>query len=154
MILTAGTHIRPTRIAAKQAMNAHLEHYWRRFREGRPGRRFQERYRRRQRRPRPPHQAWLWMGAGLMVIATGLVLLVMPGPGWLVIFIGASLLAGESLLMARLLDRAELKLRRAAHQGRRQWRRSGRAAQVAAIFTGLLAVLLPSYLALRWLLEG
>ena len=44
-----------------------------------------------------------------------------PGPGLLIVFIGACMLADESLTVARALDRAELALRRlyAGLRGRR-----------------------------------
>lgn len=50
--------------------------------------------------------------AGALVIAIGIVLLPLPGPGWLVIFLGLGLLATEYEWAARLLRRGrELVLR-------------------------------------------
>lgn len=42
---------------------------------------------------------------GFTLLAFGLVLLVTPGPGWLVIFAGLAVLAAEFLWARRLLDR-------------------------------------------------
>jgi hypothetical protein len=49
---------------------------------------------------------------GTALIAVGLVMLVAPGPGILVVAIGGALLAEESLLAARALDWLEVKIRR------------------------------------------
>jgi uncharacterized protein (TIGR02611 family) len=43
--------------------------------------------------------------AGIAVIAIGIVLLPLPGPGWLIIFAGLGLLATEYSWAARLLRR-------------------------------------------------
>jgi uncharacterized protein (TIGR02611 family) len=43
---------------------------------------------------------------GLAVVAVGIVLLPLPGPGWLIIFGGLGLLASEYSWAARLLARA------------------------------------------------
>ena len=50
----------------------------------------------------------LAIGCGLILLALGLVMIVLPGPGLLVAAIGAALIAGESLTVARLLDRVDL----------------------------------------------
>jgi uncharacterized protein (TIGR02611 family) len=42
---------------------------------------------------------------GLTVVAAGVVMLVTPGPGWLVIFAGLALLAGQFVWARRLLNR-------------------------------------------------
>lgn len=44
--------------------------------------------------------------AGVAVIALGIVLLPLPGPGWLIIFSGLGILATEYAWAARLLQRA------------------------------------------------
>jgi len=50
----------------------------------------------------------LAIGCGLILLALGLVMVVLPGPGLLVAAIGAVLIAGESMWAARLLDRVDL----------------------------------------------
>ncbi len=42
---------------------------------------------------------------GFTLLAFGVVMLVTPGPGWLVIFSGLAVLAAEFLWARRLLDR-------------------------------------------------
>jgi hypothetical protein len=49
---------------------------------------------------------------GVAVLVAGAAMLVAPGPGILVFVLGAALVAEESLWVARLLDRAELGIRR------------------------------------------
>jgi Putative transmembrane protein (PGPGW). len=43
--------------------------------------------------------------AGFTLLAAGAVMLVTPGPGWLVIFLGLGLLAAEFMWARRLMDR-------------------------------------------------
>ena len=86
---------------------------WRSFSRGRPGKRFQERYRRRQERG---HGQWdvrrvLYLSLGVLIVAVSAVGGLLPGPGWGTAIIGFALIAGEFLPAARLLDRVELTLR-------------------------------------------
>jgi hypothetical protein len=80
--------------------------------EGKAGRRFQQRYARRRAVPCGALKKWMSMLAGAVVVLVGIVLLPLPGPGMLVVLFGAALMAGHSLAIARVLDRAELTLRR------------------------------------------
>jgi tellurite resistance protein TerC len=43
--------------------------------------------------------------AGFTLLLVGVVMLVTPGPGWLVIFLGLSLLAAEFIWARRLMER-------------------------------------------------
>ena len=54
----------------------------------------------------------LTLVAAPALIVAGIVLLVLPGPGLLLILLGAGLIAEESLLAARLLDRIDLAISR------------------------------------------
>jgi uncharacterized protein (TIGR02611 family) len=47
--------------------------------------------------------------AGVAVILVGLALLVLPGPGWLVIFAGLAILSTEYVWARRLLEKAKEK---------------------------------------------
>ena len=87
--------------------------HWRNFSRGRPGKRFQKRYRRRQEQG---HGRWgvrriLNLSLGVLIVAVSAVGGLLPGPGWGTAIIGFVLIAGEFLPAARLLDRAELALR-------------------------------------------
>jgi hypothetical protein len=80
--------------------------HFRAFLAARSGTRFRRQHRRRQARPHLLRTILALLG-GLLLILVGLVMLVTPGPGLLVIAVGAALIAGESLLVARWLDRAD-----------------------------------------------
>jgi uncharacterized protein (TIGR02611 family) len=43
--------------------------------------------------------------AGFTLLLVGIIMLVTPGPGWLVIFLGLGLLAAEFVWAKRLMDR-------------------------------------------------
>jgi hypothetical protein len=48
------------------------------------------------------------IGAGLILLALSVVMMVTPGPGFIVAAIGAALIAGESMFAARIMDRIDL----------------------------------------------
>ena len=50
--------------------------------------------------------------AGFTLLLAGVIMLVTPGPGWLVIFLGLTVLAAEFVWARRLMDRMK-------HQGNR-----------------------------------
>lgn len=74
-----------------------------------------------------------------MVIAAGVFMLVAPGPGLLVVFLGAVLVAQQSLLAARTLDWLELRLRALTAWFLRIWRCAPRVIRVSLV---LLAIVL------------
>lgn len=86
---------------------------WRNFSHGRPGKRFQERYRRRQKRGhgRFGLRRIVNLTLGVLMVAVSAVGGLLPGPGWGTAIIGFALIAGEFMPAARLLDRAEVRLR-------------------------------------------
>lgn len=90
-------------------MLAALRQRIRRFVAAPRGSRFRMYHERLQRRPNVM-RTLLASGLGLLLLAFGLIMLVLPGPGLLVATIGAVLIAGESLLVARLLDRIDLAI--------------------------------------------
>lgn len=125
---------------------------WRRFEGSNPGHRFQERYRRQQAREggwRDPRRLFFVVG-GLVIALGSLAFGVLPGPGTLTFFLGLGMIAGEFYPVARLLDRAEVRVRELARWVKRTWRLSdsGKAlvASVGAIC--LAAVLYVAYLLL------
>jgi len=82
-----------------------------------PGGRFIDRYERRRHASglRKP----LAIAAGVLFIAIGTVMIVMPGPGILVMLFGAMLIAGESRRAALARDRIEAGLRASLARARR-----------------------------------
>jgi hypothetical protein len=96
-------------------MPRRLREIWREFRQSEPGQRFQDRYQRRyaQRQAGEPwwHGPRTYFVAGLFVLIA-IPLMFTPGPAIIFWALAAFLIAGESLWLARLLDRSELALRR------------------------------------------
>lgn len=85
-----------------------------------PGRRFQERYRRKSRTGRGRMARWSTIVAGIGLTAIGIFFLAVPGPGIPILAVGLALIAQESAVTARLLDRTEIRLRRWWRRLRRQ----------------------------------
>jgi uncharacterized protein (TIGR02611 family) len=48
---------------------------------------------------------WLKIIAGFALLPVGVLMLPLPGPGWLVIFLALAILAGEFVWARKLLDR-------------------------------------------------
>jgi hypothetical protein len=90
----------------------------RRFMSAPSGTRFRAYHERLQQRPNLM-RTLLAVGLGMILLALGLVLLVLPGPGLLIAAIGAAIIAGESLTAARVLDRVDSWLTRAFRRRRR-----------------------------------
>ncbi len=88
------------------------------FIQARSGTRFRAHHARMRQRPHMV-RTLLVVSVGVTLIALGVVLLVLPGPGLLIGSLGALLIAGESLVAARLLDHADLF----ATRRWRRWRR-------------------------------
>jgi uncharacterized protein (TIGR02611 family) len=57
--------------------------------------------------------------AGFTLLLAGVVMIVTPGPGWLVIFLGLSLLAAEFIWARRLMERMKQQGERVRRQGER-----------------------------------
>ena len=101
-----------------------LHQRWQQFAAAPPGQRFEAHFARRQQtRPRGLHQKILAIGGGVLIMGAGLFFLLAPGPGVLIFLIGALLVAEESRTVARLLDGADLRLRRLAAWASARWRR-------------------------------
>ena len=83
------------------------------LRDNPPGQRFQARYRYRKEEnplPRVKRMSKIVIGIGLLPV--GVILWFIPGSGWLVIFLGLALLAGESQRPSLFLDKAEMSIRK------------------------------------------
>jgi hypothetical protein len=89
-----------------------LKRRWRRLKAGEPGARFQRQYRENRGSRKSGLRRWGALAAGGGLILVGIVLLFIPGPGLLLIGVGAAVLARESRLAARGLDWLEVRGRR------------------------------------------
>jgi hypothetical protein len=124
-----------------------LRREWRLFKDDEVGQRFRD------------HQQRLKNGSlrmravsmilGLFLFVGGVVLCFIPGPGLPVVVFGIALLAGESRVVARLLDRAEPPVRRRGGQLVHWWRRLPRPAHVTIIGALLLTGAAASWVAWR-----
>jgi uncharacterized protein (TIGR02611 family) len=128
-----------------------IRRHWREFTESKPGQRFEERYRRR-RQGEQGHIVWriflITLGA---VIALGsLVLVPLPGPGWITVFVGLMILGGELLPAARFLDWLEIQLRKLWWLVQKVWRASflGKVAVVMVVGSCVAAIIYVGYLLL------
>ena len=88
-----------------------IKRSWRQLKAGEPGHRFQSQYEAQKKSRRPGWVRPVWLAAGTVIMAVGVVALPAPGPGFLVIGMGAALVARESRTAARILDWIELRLR-------------------------------------------
>ena len=121
---------------------------WQAFRDDPPGHRFRNHLKRMREAGSAKLRA-ISVGLGVVLLAGGVVLLFVPGPGLVVVVFGLALLAGESRALARQLDRAEPHVRRWQAGLRRWWRRRGWPARIALIAAGL--ALAAGALLLGWL---
>lgn len=80
---------------------------------------------------------------GGAVTVIGVVFLVTPGPGWLVIFAGLGILATEFAWAAMLLERAKKSATQAAHKARSNGKRTY--IYLAIFFSAILVILLIWY---------
>ena len=100
---------------------AKLAAEWHAFRADSPGERFRHHYERSQ---LTSHAARIARAlVGIVLVAVGIVLLFIPGPGLLVAFFGFALLSSQSHVLASALDRAEPRVRHFAGRVRARFRR-------------------------------
>lgn len=88
----------------------------------------------------------------MLLIAVGLFFLFIPGPGLLILLLGASLIAQESLLVARALDWTEIRLRKLLIWSLRAWRRSSPALKILLVVLALVVVGAMGFGAFKFLL--
>ena len=98
---------------------AHVKAEWVLFKHDPPGVRFRKHRERMLHRSKKAKAAALV--AGCILLAGGVVMLFIPGPGLLVIFFGLGLLASQSPRLARLLDRLEVRARRLGRHVKQRW---------------------------------
>ncbi len=116
-----------------------LKQSWYRFQLNAPGQRFQKRYELHRKSAHGVLLRIFFISAGLLLVVVGIFFLPAPGPGLIIVFVGASLLAQESLWMARALDEAELVLRDVYAWNVRWWRA---ASFVPKAILGFIALIL------------
>lgn len=98
---------------------AEMKHEWKLFKEDEPGHRFINHRDRMRKRSRTLNVVGLVVGIAL--IAAGIVFCFLPGPGLIPLVFGFALVAARWKRMAKLMDRAEPKVRSFGHRQRRHW---------------------------------
>jgi hypothetical protein len=126
---------------------AKLEHQWHEFAHDKPGQRFENQHHRLKRGGRALSIAMAVVGA--LLVAGGIFLLFVPGPGLLVGFFGLALLVGISSRLARVLDRIEPVVRRWASRAKAWWSQASSATHVATCAIGVAVAGVAVYAAYR-----
>lgn len=57
------------------------------------------------------------IAGGFLLLAAGIAMIALPGPGWLTIFAALAILAGEFLWARKLLDRLKSQVNRLRRRG-------------------------------------
>jgi hypothetical protein len=82
---------------------------------------------------------------GTAIAIGSLTLAPLPGPGWGTFFVGSGIVAGEVWHVARLLDRSEVKLRKALQRTKGVWDTSAPALRVLIALTISLGMIASVY---------
>lgn len=119
-----------------------LKQRWQSLKQGKPGHRFRSRYdagRKAKKNASFGFKLFRLLRLVIALAATviGVILVFIPGPAILFFLLAGSLLAAESLTIARFLDWTEVKLRAIGGWGQGQWHRLHLAGKIA--ITGLAA---------------
>ena len=119
---------------------------WLRFKDSEPGHRFKDRYHRRRQSSSGRYDPRMMVSivVGLLVMAGGIVAVPGPGPGWMIVLLGIGMLAGESKLIARSMDWAEVRLRKLERFVVGLWRASA-VGKALIILTILVCGAAPGY---------
>lgn len=131
---------------------AEVREEWRNFRHDAPGERFRNHRERMQRRSRK-HMA-VATALGVLLLAAGVVLLFMPGPGLLLIVFGAALVSSHSKRISDAMDRAEPVVRERGRQLAHWWHRRSRFEKVTVIIAGALIATLALAAMWKWVVAA
>ena len=127
----------PAQARRAASVSQRVKEHWHEFTRSRPGRRFQDRYKRRRSEGHSLVAKAFSLTAGVALFLLGLVLLPAPGPGFLVVFIGAGMIAEESFVAAKALDWTEVRLRRIAARLTKRWIATSLMSKMLIVLTGL-----------------
>ena len=126
-----------------------LKKRWKSLKNGRPGHRFQDEYDERHGENRNPVTHIAILIAGVIVFASGIFFLPAPGPGTIILVIGAGLLAQESRIAAKALDWAELRVRVVVEWAIGVWKRAPLPGKIAIVLLKLVTAATAVYVAYR-----
>lgn len=98
---------------------AEMKKEWKQFKHDHPGERFQHHRERMSKKPRA--HAIASLAIGIVLLAAGLVLCFIPGPGTPLIVFGLGLIGAHWLWLAKKLDGGEVKIRRWGRHLKLRW---------------------------------
>ena len=130
-----------------------LKQHWRDLRNGRPGRRFQDRWKRNCQAQQAKSLRFVQPVVAVLILCAGIVFCILPGPGLPLVLIGATLMAERSRPIARTMDAAEVKLRAFAIHARRWWRHASLIMRHTAVALAAFMLAGAGYAAYRIILE-
>ena len=130
-----------------------LKKRWRALRAAPPGKRFRLRYESRKKEGGSGMSRALYLVVGSLVLLAGILLMPAPGPGLIVVAVGAALVAQESYLAARALDWLEVRLRKLWASIARRWKRTPLALKGIVVAFAAMAAGLAGWGAYAVLLE-
>jgi hypothetical protein len=85
----------------------------------------------------------------VVLLLAGVILCFIPGPGLPLLFVGAGLLAQESRMFARWMDRTELLIRKLLRWCSQRWQHASKPARYALLLLATSAILGSGYGAYR-----
>lgn len=88
---------------------------------------------------------------GIVLIAAGIAMLFLPGPGLIALLFGFGLVGGQSKTVARALDRVEPAMRHAGRWAARAFEQLATPARIALVAVATLLCAGAAYLAWTWL---
>ncbi len=89
--------------------------------------------------------------AGIVLIAAGIAMLFIPGPGLIALLFGFGLVGGQSKTIARGLDRVEPVMRHVGRRAVRAFKQLSTPARIAVVAIATLLCAGAAYLAWTWL---
>lgn len=116
---------------------AEMKHEWELFKHDEPGQRFINHRDRMRKRSRTLNIAGLVVG--VILVAAGIVFCFLPGPGLIPLVFGFALVAARWKRMAKMMDRAEPRVREFGHRQKDRWHAMSGTAQLG-IMLALAAV--------------
>ena len=128
------------------AFAGEMKQEWRRFKDDRPGIRFENHRQRMEQHPRWHQMIRAVIGGAFVVL--GIAFCFLPGPGLLGIVFGLALLAGMSRRIAGGMDRAEPRVRHGVHRSRTWWHRLPHARR--ALLIGFTAIVVAMGIVVVW----
>jgi hypothetical protein len=104
-----------------------LKQEWAQLKRGKPGSRFKNQFERNRKESSSGFGRVMRLVVGVLLLPVGVFFLAVPGPGLVVIAIGAVLIAREFLWAANAMDAMEIRSRPVATWARGKWRQLVRA---------------------------